>query len=119
EEHDRLDQPGGNGCAGPTIPCLQGQGGWPLLVFQWKLCRHSRNQSPACSSRALPGRGYIAAMFRPAGQDAFDDDGTFRDAQLRKSMTTVCQTLIERARMLSSRLEARVPGLPARGHYAT
>lgn len=42
----------------------------------------------------------------PRGQEAFDDDGTFHDAQLRKSMATVCQTLVERARMLSSRLEA-------------
>lgn len=40
----------------------------------------------------------------PHGQDAFDDDGAFREERLRKSMTTVCQTLIERARMLSQRV---------------
>jgi chromate reductase len=39
----------------------------------------------------------------PRGQDAFDEDGNFREASLRRSMTTVCTALIERARMLSSR----------------
>lgn len=42
----------------------------------------------------------------PRGQDAFDDDGAFHDAQLRKSMTKVCHALVERARMQSLRLEA-------------
>ncbi|MBA3447034.1 MAG: NAD(P)H-dependent oxidoreductase [Pseudaminobacter sp.] len=39
-------------------------------------------------------------------QDAFDENGQFREPRLRTAMTTVCQTLVERARMLSTRLEA-------------
>lgn len=37
------------------------------------------------------------------GQDAFDDNGDFKDPRSRDIMTTVCQTLIDRARMLSAR----------------
>lgn len=33
----------------------------------------------------------------PRGQDAFDDEGNFRDDALRKSMANVCRALIERA----------------------
>lgn len=39
----------------------------------------------------------------PNGADAFDDDGAFREERLRKSMTRLCATLIERAEMLSPR----------------
>ena len=37
--------------------------------------------------------------------EAFDEDGQFRDDRVRKAMETVVQTLIERARMLSTRVE--------------
>ena len=37
--------------------------------------------------------------------DAFDEDGQFRDDRVRKAMETVVRTLIERARMLSMRVE--------------
>src|SRR5690606_25547839 len=36
----------------------------------------------------------------PRGQEVFDDDGALLDASLRKSMTTLCETLIARARKL-------------------
>jgi NAD(P)H-dependent FMN reductase len=39
-------------------------------------------------------------------QDAFDGDGAFRDPRSREIMGQVCRTLIERARMLSARVEA-------------
>lgn len=42
----------------------------------------------------------------PHGEDAFDADGNFREERLRKSMERVCSTLVERARMLSTRGEA-------------
>ncbi|WP_048647172.1 NADPH-dependent FMN reductase [Nitratireductor soli] len=38
-------------------------------------------------------------------QDAFDEDGSFKDERLRGMMEAVCRTLIERARMLSTRVE--------------
>ena len=37
--------------------------------------------------------------------EAFDEDGQFRDERVRKAMETVVQTLIERACMLSTRVE--------------
>jgi chromate reductase, NAD(P)H dehydrogenase (quinone) len=37
--------------------------------------------------------------------EAFDEDGNFRDEHLRKRMATVVRTLIERATMLSTRVE--------------
>lgn len=42
----------------------------------------------------------------PYGEDAFDADGNFREERLRRSMERVCSTLVERARMLSTRGEA-------------
>lgn len=39
-------------------------------------------------------------------QDAFDADGAFLDPRSRDAMALVCRTLIERARMLSARVEA-------------
>lgn len=41
----------------------------------------------------------------PNGADAFDDDGNFREERLRKSMARVCASLIERARLFSTRVE--------------
>ncbi|EKF19267.1 NADPH-dependent FMN reductase [Nitratireductor pacificus] len=38
-------------------------------------------------------------------QDAFDADGNFKEERLRGMMEAVCRTLIERARMLSTRVE--------------
>jgi chromate reductase, NAD(P)H dehydrogenase (quinone) len=37
--------------------------------------------------------------------EAFDEDGGFKEERLRKSMARVCGTLIERANMLSTRIE--------------
>jgi len=42
----------------------------------------------------------------PHGAEAFEDDGSFREERLRKGMTKLCRTLIEHARLLSSRTEA-------------
>lgn len=37
--------------------------------------------------------------------DAFDEDGQFREERLRHQMETVCKALIERAAMMSKRIE--------------
>jgi chromate reductase len=37
--------------------------------------------------------------------EAFDEDGQFREERLRHQMETVCRTLIERAAMMSTRIE--------------
>ncbi|MEW9806323.1 NADPH-dependent FMN reductase [Mesorhizobium sp. ZMM04-5] len=37
--------------------------------------------------------------------EAFDEDGQFREERLRHQMTTVCRTLIDRAAMMSTRVE--------------
>ena len=42
----------------------------------------------------------------PRAQDAFDENGEFKDEQLRHRMELVARTLIERARKLSTRVEA-------------
>jgi chromate reductase len=42
----------------------------------------------------------------PFGSKAFDENGEFVEDRLRKGMERVCRTLIERAAMLSSRIEA-------------
>ncbi|MFC6491171.1 NADPH-dependent FMN reductase [Nitratireductor sp. GCM10026969] len=42
----------------------------------------------------------------PRAREAFDDNGDLLEERLQKAMTKVCRTLIERARMLSTRLEA-------------
>ena len=39
----------------------------------------------------------------PHGAEAFDDAGNFKEERLRKGMTRVCKTLIEHARLLSTR----------------
>jgi chromate reductase, NAD(P)H dehydrogenase (quinone) len=41
----------------------------------------------------------------PNGADAFDEDGDFRQERLVKGMERVCRTLIERARLLSTRVD--------------
>ncbi|WP_309086302.1 NAD(P)H-dependent oxidoreductase [Chelativorans sp.] len=40
----------------------------------------------------------------PRAQEAFDENGDFVEERLRKAMAKVCQTLIERARLFSSRM---------------
>jgi len=40
----------------------------------------------------------------PHGAEAFDDAGNFNEERLRKGMTRLCKTLIEHARLLSTRL---------------
>jgi hypothetical protein len=42
----------------------------------------------------------------PRADQAFEDDGTFREERLRKTMERTCATLIERAAMLSRRVPA-------------
>jgi NAD(P)H-dependent FMN reductase len=42
----------------------------------------------------------------PHGGDAFDENGDFREERFHKGMTRLCRTLIEHARLLSSRNEA-------------
>jgi chromate reductase, NAD(P)H dehydrogenase (quinone) len=42
----------------------------------------------------------------PRAGEAFDEDGSFREERFRKGMTRLCRTLIEHARLLSSRIEA-------------
>ena len=41
----------------------------------------------------------------PRAQDAFEENGAFKDEQLRRRMETVVRTLIERAKMMSLRAE--------------
>lgn len=41
----------------------------------------------------------------PNGETAFDEGGNFREERLRKGMARLCRTLIERARLLSNRVE--------------
>lgn len=41
----------------------------------------------------------------PTGSEAFADDGSLNDEGLRRSMETLAATLIERARLLSTRIE--------------
>lgn len=39
--------------------------------------------------------------------EAFDEEGQFREERLRRQMETVCRALIERAAMMSARMESR------------
>lgn len=41
----------------------------------------------------------------PNGSSAFDEDGAFREERLRKGMTRLCRSLIEHAKLLSTRVE--------------
>ena len=40
----------------------------------------------------------------PRAADAFDERGDFKEERLRKAMTLVAETLIERAQLLSRRI---------------
>lgn len=42
----------------------------------------------------------------PHGGDAFDENGDFREERLRLGMERLCRTLIERATLMSTRVEA-------------
>jgi NAD(P)H-dependent FMN reductase len=42
----------------------------------------------------------------PRAAEAFEDDGSFKEERLRKGMTRLCKTLIEHARLLSTRADA-------------
>ena len=41
----------------------------------------------------------------PNGGEAFDENGDFREERLRKGMERLCRALIERAALLSTRVE--------------
>jgi hypothetical protein len=41
----------------------------------------------------------------PYAAEAFNEDGSYKDERLRRGMHRLCQTLIERAAMLSQRDE--------------
>lgn len=41
----------------------------------------------------------------PHAGEAFDDAGEFREERLRKGMTRLCRTLVEHARLLSTRID--------------
>jgi len=41
----------------------------------------------------------------PRASDAFDENGDFREERLKNAMSKVCRTLIEHARLFSTRLE--------------
>jgi len=41
----------------------------------------------------------------PRAGDAFDENGDFREERLRKAMSKVCRSLIEHARLFSTRIE--------------
>jgi len=41
----------------------------------------------------------------PRGGEAFDEKGDFRDERLKKAMAKVCSTLLEHARLFSTRIE--------------
>lgn len=43
----------------------------------------------------------------PRAHEAFDENGEFVEERLRKAMSNVCRTLVERARMMSTRVEDR------------
>jgi len=42
----------------------------------------------------------------PHGGDAFDEGGNFREDRLRQGMARVCKTLVEHAKLFSTRVEA-------------
>lgn len=61
---------------------------------------HLRAVLMACRAEIITPQCSVARA-----SDAFDEEGGFRDERLRQSMETVCRTLIERALMLSTRVE--------------
>lgn len=61
---------------------------------------HLRSVLMACRAEIVTPQCSVSR----AGE-AFDEEGGLRDERLRQSMETVCRTLIERAQMLSTRVE--------------
>jgi NAD(P)H-dependent FMN reductase len=61
---------------------------------------HLRAVLMACRAEIITPQCSVARA-----SEAFDEEGGFRDERLRQSMETVCRTLIERALMLSTRVE--------------
>jgi NAD(P)H-dependent FMN reductase len=61
---------------------------------------HLRSVLMACRAEIITPQCSI-----PRASEAFDEEGGLKDERTRHSMETVCRTLIERARMLSTRVE--------------
>ena len=61
---------------------------------------HLRSVLMACHVEVVTPQCSVARA-----KEAFDEDGQFRDERLRHQMETVCATLIERAAMLSTRID--------------
>ncbi|MEQ1941063.1 NAD(P)H-dependent oxidoreductase [Mesorhizobium sp. VNQ89] len=61
---------------------------------------HLRAVLMACQVEVITPQCSVARA-----SEAFDEDGQFREERLRHQMETVCRTLIERAAMLSTRVE--------------
>ncbi len=61
---------------------------------------HLRAVLMACQVEVITPQCSVARA-----SEAFDEDGQFRDERLRHQMETVCRSLIERAAMLSTRVE--------------
>lgn len=62
---------------------------------------HLRSVLMACQVEVITPQCSVARA-----AEAFGDEGQFRDERLRHQMETVCNTLMERAAMLSMRVEA-------------
>ncbi|MEW9835588.1 NADPH-dependent FMN reductase [Mesorhizobium marinum] len=61
---------------------------------------HLRAVLMACHVEVISAQCSVARA-----SEAFDEDGQFREERLRHQMTTVCRTLIDRAAMMSTRVE--------------
>ncbi|MGN6470740.1 MAG: NADPH-dependent FMN reductase, partial [Rhizobiaceae bacterium] len=61
---------------------------------------HLRSVLMACRAEIVTPQCSV-----PRASEAFDEDGGFRDERLRQAMERVFRTLIERAQMLSTRVE--------------
>ena len=61
---------------------------------------HLRSVLMACRAEIITPQCSVSRA-----SEAFDEEGGLRDERLRQSMETVCRTLIERAGMLSTRVE--------------
>jgi NAD(P)H-dependent FMN reductase len=61
---------------------------------------HLRAVLMACRAEIVTPQCSVARA-----SEAFDEAGGFRDDRLHRSMETVCRTLVERAQMLSTRIE--------------
>ena len=88
------------------VQALPGQGGGALLFLRRQFRRHARALPSARSADALPGRGDYAAMFgRPGVRRRSTRTASSRTSALRHRMEMVCKTLIERAAMMSTRID--------------